>query len=224
MIPKIQRPMAHRLEKLDFLTEKSIPKKVQKKSRLFSKGEVKVFQGKYIEKFPTLKLKGLNIYGYEYGICYPKNRCYPIFIYQCIYVPKRAVITVNYAYHDLEEVESIPGMGQLLNLDEKLAEERLYKTVKPQYFLVDELIENNYNGMVNTEYVEEAFKDVLSLFQQWHKGLAENNENLAQESEEFSLWKNHFKDKFYTKDYGYVATKRYLGKKWSDKVFVEYLR
>ena len=224
MIPKIQSPMAHRLKELDFLSEEAIPKQVEKKSRLFSKGEVKVFKGKHIEKFPTLKLKGLNIYGYEYGICYPRNRCYPIFIYQCIYVPKRAVVTVNYAYHDLEGTGNIPGIEELLALDEKLAEERLYKIVKPQHFLVDELIENTYNGMVNTEYVEAGFEDIIVLFKQWYQGLMKNYNCLPEESEEFCLWKSHFKDKFYTKDYGYVVTKRYLGKNWTDKVFKEYLR
>ncbi len=224
MIPKIQSPMAERLEELDFLTEKSIPKKAMKKNRLFSKGEVKVLKGKYIDKFSNLQLKGLNIYGYEFGICYPQNRCYPIFIYQCIYVPKRAVVTVNYAYHDIEETESIPGFQELLKLDEELAEKRMYKSVKPQYFLVDEVIENAYNGMVNTEYIERGFEDILTLFHQWHQGLEENYDKLPKETEEFCRWKDYFKDKFFAKDYGYTATKRYLGKKWSDKVFKEYLR
>lgn len=224
MIPKIQSPMAERLEELDFLTEESIPKKAKKKNRLFSKGEVKILKGKYLEKFSTLQLKGLNIYGYEFGICYPKNRCYPIFIYQCIYVAKRAVVTVNYAYHDLEEIRQIPGFQELLRMDEKLGKERLYKMVKPQYFLVDEVIENTYNGMVNTENIQVGFEDILSLFEQWYRGLEENYDQLPVETEEFCRWKDYFKDKFFAKDYGYIATKRYLGKKWSDMIFKEHLR
>jgi len=224
VIPKIQRSLSERLEDLDFLKEESIPKKTTKKNRLFSKGEVKVLKGKYLEKFPNLQLKGLNIYGYEFGICYPQNRCYPIFIYQCIYVPKRAVVTVNYAYYDIEEAESIPGFQELLKMDEELGAKRLYKTVKPQYFLVDEVIENSYNGMVNTESIDKGFEDILTLFQQWYQGLDENYDDLPKETEEFCRWKDYFKDKFFAKDYGYIATKRYLGKKWSDKVFKDYLR
>jgi len=224
VIPKIQSPMIERLEELDFLTEESIPKKDKTKNRLFSKGEIKVLQGKHLDKFSNLHLKGLNIYGYEFGICYPQKRCYPIFMYQCIYVPKRAVVTVNYAYHDIEDIKSIPGFQALLQLDEELGKERLYKTVKPQYFLVDEVIENAYNGMVNTEYIEEGFEDILTLFEQWYQGLKENYDQLPKETEEFSRWKDYFKDKFFSKDYGYAATKRYLGKNWSDKVFKEYLR
>lgn len=224
MIPKVHNHMADRLKKIDFLEEQPVPKKDKKKKQIISKGEVKIFQGKYIEKFATLRLKGLNIYGYEFGICYPKNRNYPIFIYQGIYVPKRAVVTVNYAYFDLHSHSEISGLKELLRLDEQLAEERLYKKVKPQYFLVDEVIENTFNGMVATRDIDDSFEDMITLFEKWHRNLEENYDQLPKETEAFSLWKSQFKDKFFTKDYGYTATKRYLGKNWTDKIFAEYLR
>lgn len=224
MIPKVYNHMADRLEEIDFLEEQPIPGKIKKKKQLISKGEVKIFTGKHIEKFATLRLKGLNIYGYEFGICYPKNRNYPIFIYQGIYVPKRAVVTVNYAYYDLHNTSEICGLEELLELDEALAENRLYKKVKPQYFLVDEVVENTYNGMVSTEDIDEGFEDMITLFKRWHRGLENNFDQIPEETEAFTLWKNQFKDKLFTKDYGYTATKRYLGKKWTDNVFKEYLR
>ena len=224
MIPRVQTPMAKRLEDLKFLKEESIPKKVKKKNRLFSKGEVKILKGKYIDKLANLRLKGLNIYGYEFGVCYPKDRCYPLFIYQCIYVPKRAVVTVNYAYHELDKIIEIPGFQGLLEMDKTLGEKRLYKTVKPQYFLVDEVMENYYNGIINTGAIDQGFEDITNLFERWYRGLEENYDILPKESEEFCRWKDYFKDKFFANDYGYIATKRYLGKKWSDEIFREYLR
>ncbi len=224
MIPKIESPIAERLKELDFLTETSIPKKVKKKKQLLSKGEVHIFEGEHIDKFATLKLKGLNIYGYEFGICYPKNRCYPIFIYQGIYVPKRALLTVSYPYYDLDSLEDLKGLRELLETDAELADKRLYKQVKPQYFLVDEVIENSYTGMIGSQEIDQGYEDVLTLFKKWYRGLENNIDLLPKETDQYNQWKNYFKDKFFAKDYGYAATKRYLGKQWTDTVFQQYLR
>ena len=224
MIPKIEKPITASFEALSLLEEKEIHQKYKKKKRLFSKGEVKVYESEEVEKFATLNLKGLNIYGYEFGIAYPRNKEYPLFIYQMIYVPNRALAIVNYPYPKEEEKDGESIFQNFLDLDAHLAKKRIFKELKPQYFIADDLLENRYNGIIMTSEIEEAYDDVKILFERWHEGMNNGGEEFPDQGEEYRLWVEQFKDRFFSKDYGYNATKRYLGKKWTDEVFSKILR
>jgi len=215
--------MSHLISKYEPISKVEIPKKISKKNRIVSKGSLNIFEGKNLDKFVQVTVKGLNIYYYDFGIAYPKNTVeYPIFIYQIISAPKRILVVINYAFNKKDDVDKIIGLNDLLELDSKYAD-MLIKSFEPQEFLVEDIIPNSFNGLIRTTEVDKAYERVFNLFQAWYEGMELNVDLKNKDMVKFDQWLTEFKNKFYTQDYGFAATKRFLGEKWAKEVFETYV-
>lgn len=224
MIPLPMVPITHYLEELDFLTKVEIPGEYSLKKRFFSKGQINLYEGAKLNKLATLSVKGLHLYHYDFGIAYPEGGYdYPLFFYQVIIVPKRVLALVHYPYHSLDKFQSIAGIQGLLEGDLSHSE-LLLTSFQPQGFLQEDLHKNHFNGLIRTTGIDEAYRAITSLFDLWYKGLIQQEKTTdpgVQATQE--QWLRDFTNKFYQQDYGFTATKRYMGFEWSKAVFDRYL-
>ncbi len=221
-------PITKYLEELEFLEEISLDKGLAAKKKLFSKGSLRVYKADGIACFPNLTVKGLNFYHYNFGIAYPPaSLVYPLFLYQVILTPDRALALVHFPFYSQQKAEAMAGIKELLEVDQAYAFERdlLLKNYKPQDFLDNEIISNSFNGLIRTTTVEAAYEAIAQLLKCWYKGLEENSdaEVSRQEVEAFTTWVKSFSEKFFREDFGYKATQRYLGREWATEVFEKYI-
>lgn len=222
MLSKPEEPFIDRFKKIDFLEEVNNNKKIEKKRRIISNGRFKEFSGELIDSAYILNVRGFSIYGYDFGIFVPKGRRYPLFMFQIISLPKRMMAIINYPYIDPEE--EIKGFKSILDMDEELSEDILLKSSKPQFFISNDIIENKYNGLVRTTDIDKIQSNIIEIFNKWHSNLETNYNDFDEQGSEYVDWLKDFKDTFYDEDYGYTTAKRYLGKKWADNIFNNYLR
>ncbi len=224
MIPVALYPIPHYFEKLGILSTIEVPKRIAQRSVLFSKGKVKLYQGEGINKFVNLSVKGFTLYHYDFGIVYPeKDYVYPIFFYQVIIAPQRILVLVHYAFNDLNKAEKLVGIEELLQRDKQYSE-LFIKEFKPQPFIVEDVIPNQFNGLVRTTDIDKAYEAIAELFQQWHIGMLQQGKcNSKAEIDSYQQWFGNFRSKFYNEDYGLISTKRYMGGRWSKEVFNKYL-
>ena len=223
LIPLPLYNMSYLTNKYKHMSKIEVPKKVSEKSRIVSRGTLNIFEGKNLEKFVQMTIKGLNIYHYDFGIAYPANSAtYPVFLYQIISAPKRVLVVVNYAFYKKDEIDRIKGFDNLLQLDLEHSD-MLIKTFQPQDFLVDDVIPNAFNGLVRTTEIDKAYERVFNLFENWYEGIELNIESKKEDAADYNQWLSNFKEKFYRQDYGFTAAKKFLGEKWSREVFENYL-
>ncbi len=223
MVPLPLNNMSYILSKYEPLSKIDIPRKVGEKNRIISKGTVDIFKGKNLDKFVQLTVKGFNMYYYDFGIAYPsKSVNYPIFLYQVISAPKRVLVVVNYISYKKDAIENINGFDNLLSLDSEYAD-MLIKTFEPQAFIVENLIPNAFNGLVRTTEIDKAYDRIFSLFKNWYEGMEMNNNLKHEDEHQYNQWLSNFKNKFYKEDYGFTATKKFLGEKWAKEVFENYI-
>ncbi len=221
-------PIVKYLEELNTLEAIGPAKGLEVKKKLFSKGSLRVYRADGVTRFSNLTVKGLNFYHYDFGIAYPQEGLlYPLFMYQVILTPDRALALVHFPFYSQEKAKSLAGIEELLEMDQDYSFERdlLLKNYKPQDFLAAEIIPNSFNGLIRTTDVEAAYRAIAQLFKGWHGGLMKNidAEFSRQEHEEFAAWKNSFEERFYREDFGYKATRRYLGGEWATEVFEQYI-
>ncbi|MBM7615783.1 hypothetical protein [Alkaliphilus hydrothermalis] len=209
---------------LGTLEEIAVPKRIAQQKRLFSKGEVNMFQGEGIDKFLNLTIKGLNMYHYDFGIVYPKKEyVYPIFLYQVIIAPQRILALVHYAFEDLEKAESMEGIQALLQEEAKHVE-MLLSEFEPQEFIQGKVVPNRFNGLIRVKEGETGYQLIAKLFDIWHEGmLQQGKSNSKDEMQQHQQWFEDFRKHFYRNDYGYSSSKRYMGEKWTKEVFEKYL-
>jgi hypothetical protein len=210
---------------MDFLVKRTIPTDIAFKKRLFSKGSLSIYSGEGVKKFASLSVRGLNFYHYDFGIAYPvEDIVYPLFLYQVIIAPDRVLALVHFPFNAPDRAMEFDGMEQVFALESEFSE--LFLTsYKPQAFLKDEVIANEFNGLIRTTSVDEAYDAISQILSAWHQGLKLNSDKRLEEAElqAFQAWIKHFGLKFYKEDYGFRATQRYLGKDWALKVFGDYL-
>lgn len=223
MVPIPVHNIAHYIEQYEHMFKVEIPKKISFKNRIVSKGTLNVFEGENLDKFVQMTVKGLNMYYYDFGIAYPeKSKVYPTFLYQIISAPKRLLVVVNYGFHKNDNIDKISGFHDLLNLDKEYSD-ILIQEFDPQEFLRDDVILNSFNGLVRTTDIDKAYERVFSLFKSWYKGLELSSEATEQDTAAYEKWLNDFKNKFYKQDYGFMATKKFLGENWAKEVFENYI-
>lgn len=223
MVPMPLYNMAQLINESQLLSKVELPKNLREKNRLFSKGTLNMFKGENLDKFVQMTVKGFNIYYYDFGIAYPaKSIIYPVFLYQIISAPKRVLVVVNYAFPKNHEIGKIKGFDGLLDQD-AVYSEMLIKAFEPQEFLKEDLISNRFNGLVRTTEIDKAHEKILDLFKYWYQGMALNSDLKLEGGASYHDWLNNFKDKFYREDYGFTASKKFLGEKWSKEVFENYL-
>lgn len=224
MIKKAKLPLIEHFDAIDWLTPVDISKEIKHKRKLFSEGRLNVYKGKGINKFVTLTVKGLNLYHYDFGIAYPEASAdYPVFLYQVIIAPQRVLTLTHYAFYKPEDKQLLAQITELLEEDEYHSH-MLLSSFKPQSFLAEDIIINNFNGLVRTTEIDEANESILDLFKVWHNGLIKIEEpSSEEETQKASLWTKEFCEKFYKEDYGYKSTSRYLGEKWAKDVFENYI-
>ena len=224
MIPLPLYPIDHHFQAMETLEKEPLPKELARKNRIFSKGELCLYRGKGIEKLVTLRVKGLHMYHYDFGIAYPPAEVdAPLFMYQVIVAPKRALALVHYPHWDIASLADRPGLRALF-IQEKEYKELFIKDFKPQEFLTGDVIANEFNGLVRTTDVDKVYQGVTALFKVWHRELEQSKAFLSEEALDCAMtWKKDFTQRFYQKDYGYTATKRYLGERWAKKAFEEVL-
>lgn len=215
--------MSYLINKCDSLLQVEVPKAISEKNRIVSKGNLNVFKGDNLDKFVQMSVKGLNMYYYDFGIAYPSNSVdYPIFLYQIISAPKRVLVVVNYVFNKSDSIDTIKGFNDLLELDKEYAD-MLIKSFQPQDFLVEDIIPNAFNGLIRTTEIDKAHQRVFSLFEKWYEGIELNVNSKKDNISDDDEWLANFKNKFYKKDYGFAATKKFLGQKWAKEVFENYL-
>lgn len=218
-------PIFKNFDKLDFLQKIQLPKTIEDSKRLFSKGGIRVYRGDFLARFSNLTIKGMNFYHYDFGIAYPKEGIiYPLFMYQVIIAPDRILALVHFPFNSPEKALTLNGIDILLEKDAD-HNEMLLTNFKPQDFLKDEVLSNKYNGLIRTTAVDEAYEAITDIFISWYEGLRENAETEASQENksQYKSWINTFSEKFYREDYGFRATRRYLGKAWATEVFEKYI-
>ncbi|ABR49203.1 hypothetical protein Amet_3063 [Alkaliphilus metalliredigens QYMF] len=223
MISVASYPITHYLENLAYLEKVEIPEEVARKTKLFSKGTLTAYTAPSIKSFVNLEVRGWSLYHYDFGIVYPeKSKRYPLFFYQVIMAPRRAVALVYYAFPKDEEVLDKEALEPLFKRDQEYAEE-LLGAFKPQKFLIGDVMENHFNGIVRMSEIDHTYEQITALFALWYEGLLKQEEVPASEVEGYQQWIAGFKETFYREDYGFTSTKRYLGQKWTRDVFENYL-
>ncbi len=223
MVPIPVYNIAHYIEEYEPMFKVEIPKKISFKNRIVSKGTLNVFEGKNLNKFVQMTVKGLNMYYYDFGIAYPeKSLVYPTFLYQIISAPKRLLVVVNYGFYKNEDIDKINDFHHLLNLDKEYSN-ILIQDFDPQEFLKDDVILNSFNGLVRTTDIDKAYERVFNLFKSWYKGLEASSEATEQDAAAYQKWLKDFKNRFYKQDYGFTAVKKFLGENWAKEVFENYI-
>lgn len=224
MIPLPSAPIEAYFEDLGILRRESLPKELEQKKRLFSEGRVHLYRGEAFDKLVTLRVKGLNMYHYDFGMAYPSAQSSaPLFLYQVIIAPKRALALVHYPHWDLKALEEGGWLSPLLAKEEEYRE-LFIKDFKPQEFLLEDVIPNGFNGLVRTTEIDQAYGAIAELFQTWAQELQRAEEPMAEEAIQRAMaWRRAFTQRFYQRDYGFTSTKRYLGEKWSRRAFEEVL-
>lgn len=223
LVPLPLHNMSYLLNQQESLLKTEIPKKISDRNRIVSKGTLNVWKGKNLDKLVQLTVKGLHMYYYDFGIAYPsKSIAYPIFFYQIISAPKRVLVVVHYAFYNKENIEGSHRFEELLRLDTEYSD-MLIKSFEPQNFIMEDIIPNAFNGLVRTTEIDKAHERISELFKKWHEGLESAPNSTEEELVAYHQWLSSFKQKFYKEDYGYTASKRFLGEKWAKEVFEDYL-
>lgn len=223
MIPIPLYNIDHFIKEHALISKVKIPKNISYKNRIVSKGTLNMFEGKNLDKFVQMTVKGLNMYYYDFGIAYPEKSIeYPVFLYQIISAPKRLLIAVNYGFHKKDNVNEIKGFSNVLELDKEYSD-ILIQEFQPQGFIKDHVISNSFNGLVRTTDINKAYERVFNLFKSWYSELELNTEANESDIAKYHNWLNDFKDNFYKHDYGFTAAKKFLGRNWAEEVFETYL-
>lgn len=225
MLPTAKHPISEYFDKLDFLCQQPLPKDIAFKKRLFSKGSLSIYSGEGLKKFVNLSVKGLNFYHYDFGIAYPmESIVYPLFLYQVIVAPDRVLALVHFPFNDPDRGREFDGIKQIFDLESEYSE--LFLTsFKPQAFLKEDVLANEFNGLIRTTSIDEAYDAISKILSVWYEGLKLNSDKKLEEDELYAFqgWVKSFGLKFYKEDYGFKATQRYLGKDWATEVFGDYL-
>lgn len=224
MLPKTNRKMAEYFNDIPYLNTRKIPEEISKRRSFLSKGGVQVYDNPKMRKFVSLSVNGYNVYQYDFGIAYPlRIKAYPMFIYQIIMTPRKVLVLTHYATNIKDVFTNNEGLVRLLETDTKYAD-MLLQPFEPQEFLKKDIVKNSFNGLVRTTDVNIAHERVIDLFKIWYSGL----DNLKKDPpvsivSDYSLWADQFRNSFYYQDFGFDATNRYLGVKWTQKVFEKYI-
>ncbi|GAB6084805.1 hypothetical protein [Alkaliphilus crotonatoxidans] len=225
MIPLPLHPFTHYLEEYNpSLAVEALPKEINSKKRLFSKGTLSLYRGPKIQQLSAMAIKGLHLYHYDFGIGYPSAEyCYPLFLYQVIIAPKRVLALVHYPFNRPEYFEKLEGIHQLLEEDQHHSQ-LLIKAFKPQGFLGDDVYHNQFNGLIRTTDIDKAYEAIAKLLSIWYGGLIKQEKSTdTAEIDQQLQWIKKFSARFYHEDYGYISTKRYMGEPWTKNVFENYL-
>lgn len=225
MLPTANYPISEYFDRLDFLYQQPLSKELSLKKRLFSKGSLRIYSGEGLKKFANLTVKGLNFYHYDFGIAYPmEGIIYPLFLYQVIVAPDRILALVHFPFNNPDRAMEFEGIKEVLDLEAEY-DELFLTNYKPQAFLKEEVLTNQFNGLIRTKSIDEAYDAIATIFSKWYKGLKLNMDKKWEKAEldTFEGWVKGFSLKFYNEDYGYRATQRYLGKDWATEVFSDNL-